>query len=115
MKTRLIALPLLLLAGACGSTEREITEREIQNAVRASMLDPRSAIFGEMSFTASGNSACVTINGKNTFGGYTGNQQAIVRKNPQTGTWRSTAVTDDLSHAQCMTAIVGDRQLLIEG
>ena len=112
---RIVVTLLCLSAVACGPSERERTEQAAQEAVRASMLDPRSAIFGELSFTASGNSACVTVNGKNTLGGYTGNQQAIVRKNLQTGTWRFTAIAEHLSHTECMTAILGDRQLLIEG
>jgi hypothetical protein len=110
-----LAITLLCLSAiACGPSEHERTEQAVQEAVRASMLDPRSAIFGEMSYTVSGNSGCVTVNGKNTLGGYTGNQQAIVRKNVQTGSWRTTTITDFSSHAECMTAIIGDRRLLIE-
>lgn len=112
-----IAMTLLgfgAVAG-CGPSESQKTESDIQNAVPADMIDPNSAIFGELSFTASRNSACITVNGKNSFGGYTGNQQAIVRRDPQTGAWISTAVNSHMSHALCIEAIANDRELMIEG
>jgi hypothetical protein len=53
--------------------------REATKAVLASLKDPGSARFGEFAY-ATPNNACLTVNAKNSFGGYSGNQEAILTR-----------------------------------
>jgi hypothetical protein len=77
-------------------TAAEVTK--IRQAVRQSLNDPDSAKFGTLSF-ASSEGACQTVNAKNRFGGYTGDQQAMVtRIKDQWFTLNISAI----SHLQCL-------------
>ena len=49
-----------------------------KHVVLGSLKDPDSAKFGEMVLVDDGKGACVEVNAKNGFGGYTGYQQAIL-------------------------------------
>jgi hypothetical protein len=82
----------LLLAG-CGRSESEATK-----AVLESLKDPYSAKFGK--FTEVGeNRACMTVNAKNSLGGYTGDKQAFLKKID--GKWHFIG-TEDVSHDMCI-------------
>lgn len=66
----LLLFPLVLTA--CSGPEGSA-----QRAVIASLKDPDSAKFGK--FTRFGKDlACLTVNAKNSMGGYTGDQQAFL-------------------------------------
>jgi len=104
-----IAISLLCLGAVACNAE----ENAARDAVRSSLRDPQSAIFGEVKLSANGNSACVTVNAKNGFGGYEGNRQAVVHRNPQTGVWTSTGILDDYAdQAFCMDVISTTQNLL---
>ena len=62
----------LLLAGCA--------EYKIEKQVRESLKDPDSARFGEMSNSEDGAIACGTVNAKNGFGGYTGDQTFMLHE-----------------------------------
>jgi hypothetical protein len=82
----------LLLAGCGGS------EAEAKKAVLANLKDPDSAKFGK--FTQVGeNLACMTVNAKNSMGGYTGDKQAFLKK--EDGKWEF-YFTQDMSHDMCI-------------
>jgi hypothetical protein len=82
----------LLLAGCGGS------EAEAKKAVLANLKDPDSAKFGK--FTQVGEKlACMTVNAKNSMGGYTGDKQAFLEK--VDGKWEF-YFTQDVSHDMCI-------------
>lgn len=82
----------LLLAGCGGS------EAEAKKAVLANLKDPDSAKFGK--FTQVGEErACMTVNAKNSMGGYTGDKQAFLKK--VGGKWEF-YFTQDISHDMCI-------------
>lgn len=92
-----IAMTLLCLgAVACNGAERKI-----QEAVRSSLRDPTSAIFGETRISPSGTAACVVVNARNSFGGYTGDQVASVYLDRETGTWEAADISE-ISMDTCM-------------
>jgi len=98
-----IAMTLLCLgAVACNGAERKI-----QESVRSSLRDPASAIFGETRIAPSGTAACVVVNARNSFGGYTGNQVATVYLDRETGEWE-TADISELSMDVCMHIIADE-------
>ncbi len=51
-----------------------------EKVVRDSLKDPDSARFGEFFYNEKTKKACVTVNAKNSMGGYTGDHQAVVQK-----------------------------------
>lgn len=72
MKTISILAIILLLLAACGSPESDA-----KKSVLGSLKDPDSAKFGQ--FTKVGERfACLTVNARNSMGGYTGNQEATL-------------------------------------
>lgn len=82
----------ILLAG-CGGAESEA-----KKAVLANLKDPDSAKFGKFT-QVSENLACMTVNAKNSMGGYTGDQQAFLKK--VDGKWEF-YFTQDVSHSMCI-------------
>ena len=71
MKIGLVLVALLNIAGCSGN------ESAAKKAVTANLKDPDSAQFGK--FTKFGsNTACLSVNAKNSLGGYTGEQQALL-------------------------------------
>lgn len=78
-------------------------EGDIQDAVRASLKDPESARFGEL--TVVGKQACQTVNAKNSMGGYTGNQQAYLMKDGNE--WGVLEINSKLTHEACLQVIAG--------
>lgn len=81
----------ILLVG-CGGTESEA-----KKAVLAILKDPDSAKFGKFT-QVNEERACLTVNAKNSMGGYVGNQQAFL--NRVDGKWE--AYFMDVSHDWCI-------------
>jgi len=90
-------MPLLaviaLLLTACGGAESEA-----KKAVLGSLKDPDSAKFGKFT-QVNEKSACLTVNARNSMGGYTGDQQAWLIK--QENAWVVLDI-DKLSHEMCI-------------
>jgi hypothetical protein len=66
----LVGLPL----SGCGE------RRAAEQAVRETLKDPDSAKFGEFYYNKSNRAACLTVNAKNSMGGYTGDKQVLLSK-----------------------------------
>ena len=79
---------------AAGVSKDETAARK---AVAASLKDPGSSKFGQ--FTTVSNDGCLTVNAKNAYGGYTGDQQALVSKIE--GKWIVIGV-EAWSHTACV-------------
>lgn len=86
-----ITLALLLPLSGCGiSTPSD--ESQIKSAVISGLKDPDSAIIDTIKIVGhQGETACVSVNAKNSFGGYTGFQTAFLVKE---GSWRLTNIMD---------------------
>ena len=84
-----------LLLVACGGDEAAT-----QKAVLGSLKDPGSAKFGKFSL-AGKNGGCLTVNAKNSMGGYTGDQQAYLIREGE-NKWVVVQIEKDLSHEQCI-------------
>lgn len=92
-KTTLAIITISTLISGCGdpaaeraaadakkaAVEAERSLSEIKQAVLASLKDPESARFGQ--FTQVGdNHACIEVNARNSYGGYSGTTPFMVRK-----------------------------------
>jgi hypothetical protein len=92
-KTTLAIITIATLISGCGdpaaeraaadakkaAVEAERSLSEIKQAVLASLKDPESAKFGQ--FTQVGdNQACIEVNARNSYGGYSGTTPFLVRK-----------------------------------
>ena len=92
IKIGVVILGCLLLT-SCGGDESEA-----KKAVLANLKDPDSAKFGK--FTKVGeNHACMTVNAKNSMGGYTGDKQAFLKK--EEGKWEF-YFTQEVSQDWCI-------------
>ena len=78
---------------ACGGSEVEARKAVIDN-----LKDPDSAKFGEFT-QISEELACMTVNARNSMGGYTGDQQAFLKK--VEGKWEF-YTTQDVSKDWCI-------------
>ncbi len=87
-----------LLLVACGGDESAA-----KKAVLGNLKDPDSAKFGKFSL-AGAKGACLTVNAKNSMGGYTGDQQAYLLKDGEKG-WIVIAIDKDLSHEKCIEVL----------
>lgn len=87
-----VILSCLLLASCSGS------ERQAKKAVLERLKDPDSAKFGKFT-QVNEKSACLTVNARNSMGGYTGDQQAQLIK--EDNDW-SVLEIDELSHDLCI-------------
>lgn len=68
-------------------------DNPLQKTVREKLIDPDSAKFGEQVIYL--NHACVVVNAKNTYGGYTGNKTAWLERYGTTGdNWYYTETTE---------------------
>lgn len=84
-------LPFFLIA--CGGAESEA-----KNAVLKSLKDPDSAKFSKFT-NIDDKAACLTVNARNSMGGYTGDQQASLIK--QEGQWIVVGI-DKFAHELCV-------------
>jgi len=83
-----VTLTLAAPLSACGGTRSDA-----EAAVRENLKDPDSARFGEYYFNDKTQKGCLTVNAKNSMGGYTGNQIAyLTRKN---GEWSAFVLETD--------------------
>lgn len=64
----------LMMLSACGGVESDV-----KKVVQSGLKDPDSAKFGKFT-QLDANYVCIAVNAKNSMGGYTGNQEALVRK-----------------------------------
>jgi hypothetical protein len=81
------------------------TQEEIELivvAVLEKLKDPDSAKFGKVILVDHGKGACIEVNAKNTYGGYTGYQQAMVM-NVVDGWY--TAGIKDITLDHCIRAV----------
>jgi len=74
------ALALMAPLSAC-----DRTKADAEAAVRDSLKDPDSAKFGDFYYNQKTEKGCLTVNAKNSMGGYIGDQEAYVRKSK--GSW----------------------------
>jgi hypothetical protein len=81
-------------------------QEKIRAAVRGALKDPASAQFGPLRvFEADG--ACQTVNARNSYGGYTGEQQAVMSK--VNGQWLVLALAS-VSQRQCLALLKQSKQ-----
>lgn len=69
-----------------------------EDSVRQSLKDPSSAQFGDFYYNEKTKRGCLTVNAKNSMGGYTGDQQAYVE--PSDNGWLTIGIAD-LSQGSC--------------
>ena len=92
---------LVTTLSACGFLGGE--EGQAKKAVRAVLKDPDSAKFG--AFTKfDQNEACLTVNAKNSLGGYTGDQMIYLKKDHD-GKW-TVASSGELGHGLCQLKVM---------
>jgi len=94
MKNFLVTVGLSLLLSACGGAESDA-----KKAVLEALKDPDSAKFGEFTQVDEAH-ACLTVNARNSMGGYTGDQQALLTKD-ENG-WKVDFITERLNHEECI-------------
>jgi len=106
MKKRAIVLTIIAASfgvSGCGPSAEGNSDNSVesyaQKAVLASLKDPDSAKFGEFTLV-NDNAACLTVNARNSLGGYTGDQQAyLIKKN---NLWNVLTIQGGLSHQKCI-------------
>lgn len=79
----------------------------IQANVRNSLKDPDSAKFGQF-FEVDSENACIGVNAKNAFGGYTGEKFISLMKS-QNGDWVVTSSSTEFSDASCRLSLLTKR------
>lgn len=92
----------MLLFG-CGNVESDAknVESEAEKAVLGRLKDPDSAKFGQFTQVTE-NGACLTVNARNSMGGYTGNQQARLKMINEK--WEVVDI-DEESHDRCISYV----------
>ena len=102
----LLFVPLIIALVACGESEKaaharieQAEKNAITDAVRHNLIDPDSAKFGPV--TVHKGLACATVNSKNRFGGYAGDQEAILFKQEPHG-WFLVMFEEKFSHLKCI-------------
>jgi len=83
------------------STASHSERSQIIQVVLESLKDPDSAKFGEAVLIDYGQAACIFVNAKNTYGGYTGYQNAILLN--VTGYW-DVYLIKNISMDHCISA-----------
>lgn len=68
-------------------------------AIKEDLIDPTAPLFGRADVV--GYQACLTVNSKNRYGGYTGNQEATLYFNPKTKVWTGGGITN-IPHGVCL-------------
>jgi hypothetical protein len=95
-KPHILAGIISLLIIACSTAESDGKKLVLQV-----LKDPDSAKFGKFT-KIEDKVACLTVNAKNSMGGYTGNKQVSLVKND--GKWSVVTITD-LSHDECLDSL----------
>lgn len=104
MNIQICATVILLLCAisACSpkpEAPKQTDDALIRPIVINNLKDPESARFGIIT-VIEGSFACATVNAKNSLGGYTGDQQAILTK-LISGGWRLDEIRN-FSHGDCI-------------
>lgn len=98
---------LLCILATTGLVACSGSESSARKVVAEQLMDPDSAKFGE--FTEfGGDLACLGVNAKNSMGGYSGMQQALLMKNSDG--W-NVIIVNDISHKQCIEITSNNRTL----
>lgn len=95
-----ISITALLLLTGCSETGA------VKDAITERLKDPSSAEFGEISIVegVGGKLACATVNARNSFGGYTGEQQITLKHMGDAG-WMWVGDATETSHESCVRII----------
>ena len=93
MKATSILIFTALLLSACGSAESDA-----KRAVLERLKDPDSAKFGKFT-QVTDKGACLTVNARNSMGGYPGAKEAMLYK--QDDRW-SVLTFEKVSHEACI-------------
>lgn len=95
-----VSIAALLLLSGCSDTSA------VKNAVKENLVDPSSAEFGEITIVNGtfGKLACATVNARNSFGGYTGDQQITLKHMDEAG-WMWVGESPSGSHEGCIRII----------
>lgn len=110
--TRAITL-IIIIASLTSCSDNS----EIKKAVASHLKDPDSARFGEISTVKMQEKdiegknieiACVTVNAKNSFGGYGGDHQALVVKTIHG--WETDGEPSKVSHKDCVERLTNRAQ-----
>lgn len=97
--------PAASMAVKVRATPRPATAAErtaMISVIKRGLIDPTSPLFGRADIV--GNQACFTVNAKNRFGGYTGNQEAVLYFNAKTKTWTGGG-TINYPHGVCLDTV----------
>lgn len=96
MKYVVSIVALVLLTG-CSDTGA------VKDAVTEGLIDADSAKFGEITIVNgdAGKFACATVNARNSFGGYTGDQQVMLKDEGSDG-WAWMGEGSEQSHQSCV-------------
>lgn len=96
---KIIVLSLFVLLSGCGNGG----EGAARKLVLQNLKDPNSAKFGEFTIvsTEKFEMACLTVNSKNSLGGYVGNREFIVGR-LEGESWELQG-THKVSHSTCVT------------
>jgi hypothetical protein len=95
-----VSVAALLLLSGCSDTSA------VKDAVKENLIDPGSVEFGEITIVdgAFGKLACATVNARNSFGGYTGEQQIMLKHMDEAG-WMWAGESPSGSHEGCIRFI----------
>jgi hypothetical protein len=93
---RNVFLPIALCATLCGCSSEK---SQAETVIRDQLKDPDSAEFGK--FESNGKKACLQVNAKNSFGGYTGFQTAFLKKDEK-GNWDGYIVPPPADYDFCL-------------
>lgn len=95
-----VSVAALLLLSGCSDTSA------VKDAVTDNLKDPGSVEFGEITIVdgAFGKLACATVNARNSFGGYTGEQQITLKHMAEAG-WMWAGESPSGSHKGCVEFI----------
>lgn len=96
---KFIVITFIVLSMSGCELNQFTEEGKMQEAVLGSLKDPDSAKFGKMT-KANESNACLTVNAKNSMGGYTGDQQAYLIKSKNK--WEVLQIDGDLGHDMCI-------------
>lgn len=95
-------LLILCLAFSAGGCEKALFDNSMRKVVREKLKDPDSAKWGDV-FTYK-NRACLEVNSKNSYGGYTGNKSAWLTASG--GSWRLEKIDDEICYESPLKALV---------
>ena len=85
---------------ACNSGEAAAHKAALER-----LKDPDSARFGKFTVSKDGKKACLGVNAKNSYGGYTGEHQVVLSKN-SSAQWEWVDELDEVfSHSECVNMI----------